>query len=153
MDNKIRLIKHDRQLVTALDPKRFEFNPKGRLPWLQRWLFKLLGKLGANSLNESVTYTKVEIDTSRILDALLENQRDVMMLYNKSARYVVMGPKDFARFCGDPEYRDPLYFNFSAPIGMNGKRSILGLEVVIVPWIEGFFVLPDLAEERMVRAG
>lgn len=152
MDNKIRLIKTEQQTVAAINPDRFEFNPRGRFPWLQRWLFKLLAKLGANSLEKSVTYKTVEIDTTRILEALFENQRNVMELYNKRARYVVIGRKDFTRFCSDPEYRDPLYFNFSAPIGINNQRTILGLEVVVVPWIDGFFVLPDLNEERMVRA-
>lgn len=153
MDNQIRLIKHEHQLATAIDPNRFELNQRGRWPWLQKLLFKLLRKLGANSLNTSVSYKTVEIDTKSILNALMENQRDVMTLYNKRARYIVMGPRDYARFTNDPECRDLLYFGFSVPIGMGNRRTIMGMEVVIVPWIEGFFVMPDLQDERMVRAG
>jgi hypothetical protein len=51
-----------------------------------------------------------------------------------------------------PEIREALYFTFSSPIGINGKRTILGLEVVALPWIEGFFVLPDLQDEKWIRA-
>lgn len=153
MNNKIRLIRHEQQAVTAISPNKYEFNSCGRLPWLQKLLFKLLSKLGANSLDRSVAYKTTEIDTSSILTALMESQRDVTMLYNKRARYVIMGPRDFARFSNEPEIRDMLRFHFTSQIGYNNTRAILGMEVVIVPWIDGFFVLPDLEDVRAVAAG
>lgn len=150
MDNKIRLITYERQTATLIDPDRFEFNPRGRLLWLQRLIFQVLRWLRANSLQTSVSYETVEIDTSNILNALMENQRDVEMLYNRRARYVVMGPRDLARLCDQPEIRELMRFNFTSLIGINSRRTVLGLEVVVVPWVEGFFVLPDLEQERVV---
>lgn len=150
MSNRINLISRERHATAILNPNRFEFNPEGRMPWLQRFLFKLLRWLKADSYDTSVTYTTVKIDPPNILDALMRNRVDVERLYNKRARYVVMGASDFQRFSTAPEINDMLRFNFMAPFGMNGQRTILGLDVVIVPWIEGFFVMPDLEGEQSI---
>lgn len=153
MSTRIHLIRQERHEAAILNPNRFEFNSKGRLPWLQKLLFKVLRWLKADSYDTTVEYTTVEIDQTSIIDALMRNRIDLERLYNKRARYVVMGPDDFRRFCTAPEINNMMMVNFTAPVGMNGKRTILGLEVVIVPWIDGFFVLPDLNEERSLAIG
>jgi hypothetical protein len=148
--NKIHLLRQERHETAILNSNRFEFNSKGRLLWLQKLLFKVLRWLKADSYDTAIEYTTVEIDPSNIIDALMRNRVDVERLYNKRARYVVMGPRDFQRFSSAPEINSMLMFSFSTPIGMNGKQTILGLEVVIVPWIDGFFVLPDLESEHKI---
>lgn len=153
MSNRINLIRQEPRETAVLNPNRFEFNPRGRMPWLQKLLFKALRWLKADSYDTHIEYKTVEIDPPSIIDALMLNRVDVERLYNRRAKYVVMGPSDFHRFCTAPEIKDMLAFSFTVPIGMNGERTILGLEVVIVPWIEGFFVLPDLNEERMIALG
>ena len=152
MSNKIRLIKHEQQLATGLDPDRYEFNPRGRLPWLQRLLFK--GTCETPSQRAQYNHQLRNRRDRHLANPQRPdgNQRDVANLYNKRARYVVMGTRDLARLMETPEIREALYFTFSSPIGINGKRTILGLEVVALPWIEGFFVLPDLQDEKWIRA-
>lgn len=123
------------------------------MPWLQRLLFKVLRWLKANSYNTTVTYQTIEIDTQDIFTALMKNRYDVEALYNKRARYVIMGPNDFMRFTKGAEAHDMMRIHFSAALGTKMKPNILGLEVVIVPWIDGFFVLPDLEQERAISLG
>lgn len=149
MNNKVHLIRRERHETAFLNPNRFELNPKGRAPWLQKLLFKVLRWLKADSYDTAIEYTTVQIDPSSIIDALMRNRVDVERLYNKRARYVVMGPGEFHRFCTGPETNSVMRLN----IGIHGKRTMLGLEVVIVPWIEGFFVLPDLDAIESIAIG
>lgn len=144
-NTKVRLIQYERSVNSIWVPDRYEFNPKGRLPWLQKLLFKVLRKLKADSFDTAVTYKTVEVDTDKILSALMENQRDIELLYHKRAKYVVMGPSDFSRFSGELEAHQFMRFNFNARIGLGRAITPMGLECVVVPWVEGFFVLPDLA--------
>lgn len=143
--NKVRLISQQRQEAAIWVPNRYEFNAKGRLLWLQRLLFWTLNKLKAYSYDTKVTYTTTEIDTSKILDALMQNQCNAEMLYHKRAKYVVMGPSEFSRFSGEMRDHAPfMQFNFDARVGFGRSMTTLGLECVVVPWIEGFFVMPEL---------
>jgi hypothetical protein len=93
-----------------------------------------------------VTYKTTEIDTSKILEALMKNTRDVQMLYYKRAKYVVMGIEAFAQMSNEPHVHEMMRFNFNTRIGINRQFTALGLEVIVVPWIEGFFVLPELTK-------
>lgn len=114
---------------------------------MQKLLFAILRRLGANSFVQSVTYTTTEIDTGKILDAVMRNQADAERLYFKRAKYVVMGPREFAQFSstsGKDLYPQFMQFSFDARLGYGQTVTVFGLECVVVPWIEGFFVMPDL---------
>jgi hypothetical protein len=150
---EIKLIRYEQQTAVAINPDRYQLNRSGRLPWLQRALFWILRKLKANALETSITYKTIEIDTTKIIDALMRNRVDVERLYNKRAKYVVMGPEAFREFNNAAEVRYFMAFNFNTQIGMNRQITIMGMECIIVPRIEGFFVLPDLNEERSLALG
>jgi hypothetical protein len=112
-------------------------------------LFKILRKLKADSFDRQVTYKHTVVDTDDILAALVKNQREVMMLYNKRAKYVVMGPRQLSKLAiQSPELMQMTRFRFNTQIGLNRQILPMGLEVVIVPWIDGFFVMPELNDER-----
>lgn len=143
--NNVRLVRQHRDVQSVWVPDRYEFNARGKWPWLQRRLFKILGKLKAYSYDQRVTYSTTEIDTTKILDAIMRNQHDVAMLMRGRAKYVVMGIDEFAEVSNDPAVRDFMRFNFNANVSDGYyHQTMLGLECVVVPWIKGFFVLPDL---------
>jgi|ERR1051326_457519 hypothetical protein len=148
--NHVRLIRHIEQSATVLAPGRYEFNENGRLPWLQKLLFAILRRLRADSYDTKVNYTTVEVDTGKILDAVMQNACDAESLYFQRAKYIVMGPSDFARFTSEgPKsglYADFMQFSFDARLGYGRTVTVFGLECVVVPWIEGFFVMPDLQQ-------
>lgn len=147
MTNSVQLIRHTEQRATKWLPNRYEFNASGRLPRLQKLIFKVLGWLNANARDEKITYSTVEIDTGKILDAVIQNAGDAENLYFKRAKYIVMGPRDFARFASEAPksgYPQFMQFSFDAPLGYGRTVTVFGFECVVVPWIEGFFVMPEL---------
>jgi hypothetical protein len=134
----------------VLSPNRYEFNAKGRWPWLQRWAFWLLDKLSARACDESITYSTVHVDGNDIIQAVMRNRADIERLYNKRAKYLVIGAEDLARLLNEPSIRQMMRFRFPVQIGgFDGRCGILGLEVVVVPWLSGFFVMPDLEKEEV----
>lgn len=142
--NRIRLVRAETDTTSVWVPNRYEFNAKGKWPWLQRQLFKILDRLRAYSYDTQVTYSTVEVDTSKIVEALMQHQSDVHMLMERRAKYLVIGVDAFAELSNDPMIRNYMRFDFQTKIGYNNRYQMLGLECIVVPWIQGFFILPDL---------
>jgi hypothetical protein len=145
-NSQVRIITHEKENLWELNKDRFEFNPKGKFPWLQKRLFKLLRWMKADSFDKVIKYNTRTIDTSKIVEAIRFNKYDIERLYYKKARYVIMGYDAFTAL--DGEMREFLRFEAPIRMGMGNRSEIMGLEIIVVPWIEGFFVLPDLEKER-----
>jgi hypothetical protein len=151
-ESVVRTFQMSRAVEWVAETDKFQFDPKAKAPWLQKVCFWLLKLLGAHAKFAQEHIKRVDIDLNKLVDALMRNRADVEMLYHKRAKYLVVGADKFEDLVTSPEvqasymmFEVPLHFNARA--GYNGRpmpQMFAGLQVVVVPWIDGMFVLPEL---------
>jgi hypothetical protein len=123
---------------------RFGFRKDKGLHWLQRACLWVLRKIGCNAFGEELKVTRQLIKPKGVADALMQ-QKHV-------ADHVFDAPHKIHRVClGPAQYREMMhepwvagYANFLAYAhgGLDGKPMLFGLEVTVVPWMDGVLVLP-----------
>lgn len=89
-------------------------------------------------------YRTVRVEGASLLEKVRLNQHDLRMLWDQDGKYLIVGRK--AAYDLLHECDDFMHFQVDVKLGLNRKTRVLGLEVVVVPWIEGLFVLPDLTK-------
>lgn len=97
--------------------------------------------------DEVPAYDVAELDTSRLMEMVSRNARNIRMLYNQEAKYIVVGYDKFLELVRVKS--ELMYFStdFTAHLnGIDGVR-VMGLKLVVVPWVDGIFVLPDLEKQ------
>lgn len=131
-----------------------EYDPRGRWPWLQRRLLATLGWLGARPPTRAVDrWQEAAINLDDLARAVAESREDLMRVYRKEAEYLVVGRDrmaDLMRAVDPATGMHVLAFptDYTAPVVVAGRRCdgvFQGMKVVFVPWIEGMFLLPELA--------
>ena len=127
----------------------------GRWPRLQRILFAILRRLKAEQFDEYVTYDRVLIDTDKVVDIVRRNRANVMeLLGSDKAKFVVMGSHQFDEAIHSTTssgIHGPTQFAFDAKLDIADRWRMYGLQVIVVPWIDGCFVLPDLKTKAPVQ--
>lgn len=153
MNNTIRLYQIKETITPYVAEDKFRFNPGGKLPWLQKIAFWLLKKLRAQVIENAVAYSRVEIPLDDLVKAIFENQRNVQMLTNKTGAYVIVGHDAFCKLnqSADQWGMRPFSFfipqDFQARVAINNApapQMFAGMKVIVVPWIDGVFILPDV---------
>lgn len=130
-------------------PGKFAFNPAGKLPWLQKILFAILKKLHAEAYEDRIKYSRVAVDTKDIAESICRNARDAELIWNQRAKYVVMGPCAFSQLAREGNSGNQ-FLDFPITVQMGNGRIFrpLGLRIVVVPWIDGVFVMPELENPK-----
>lgn len=142
---EIRLYKGFSTTVAAVyDPPHYAVNPQGRGVWFQRTCCRLLKWLGATAVHESVeavTYTRLHVDDLR---AVLYAQRETIFLATeREARYLLVGRDIMARLLHEDWIG---YHNLGTIDFSHVGIAPLGLQVVLVPWMDGCVAVPELKE-------
>jgi hypothetical protein len=139
-----------RETLWKTDFDQYEYDPKGKWPLIQRACFWVLRKLKAFARFGATEIRRTELDLDKLVEAVMRNRADVMLLYNKQAKYLVVGMDRWYELTGAGD-RNYLTFevphSFHARIGYDNKplpQLFAGLKVIVVPWIDGMFVLPEL---------
>lgn len=153
MDTKLQAIPTFRiERETTWTWKPIEQPVAGKALWLQQILFWILRHLKAQFAVREDTYSRTEIDSRKVIDLLVEHCKNIQSLLgdHPTPKYAVMGNRQF-RECIDSARtgapaKHPFQFHVSFP-GRGGMR-VFGLEVIVVPWIDGCFILPDLDQLR-----
>lgn len=130
----------------------FQYNAKGKYPWLQKLCFKALRWLRASALLQEGEVRRVRLDLDDLVKAIMINQSDVEYIYHKRAKFLIVGHDKFKELAKCEEF-DYHFFdipsNYRANVGYDREPMpylFRGLRVVVVPWIDGMFVLPDLEQ-------
>lgn len=93
---------------------------------------------------ESVTYHAVEIKFDKYIDVIKNHAREIERTTGKRPKFLFMGRREYHEMTGEIMGEYPF---FIGPYPEN-QLQVLGLQVIIVPWIDGLFCLPDLGEMR-----
>jgi hypothetical protein len=134
-------------------PNRYRFQPWGKWRWLQNLSRRLFEKLSTPCMEEQtkVAYSEVVIDTNALLQAVGAHMQDVWNLRcGRRPRYLIMGEEDFLDIMN--QSRGTAVgggLMFAATLNAPGTpQALFGMEIIVVPWIKGWFALPGLEEMR-----
>lgn len=94
---------------------------------------------------ETTQYRFMRISHDKIIDRIFENTRCIRYIYNGECKTVVIGQVTLNEIMDDIDHQPYGSFRFDMNVPMNGRNGmrILGMEVIVVPWIEGLFVMPE----------
>ncbi len=126
------------------EPAKLRFAPRGPKwlrPTIERAIrFVLRWSRAEIERTEKVrTFTVAKGDT--LIDRMHLSQRDMMMLYDRRAAFVFVGPDVLTELTR--EMQSMSFGSLGARVhGPDGIR-VLGTEVVYVPWLEGVLLVPE----------
>jgi len=135
----------ERRLITELH-NSFELRKDKKHVWLQKICFWLLGKLEAYRQEESIAFTRHAIEPKKFLDALFNQRLELDAVYNLRAHTLLIGAQDYEELMCSKEIYQMLSFNASTEVrwGRYGRGEIMGLKIVVIPWMKGTLLVPNL---------
>ena len=136
--------------------------------WFFNKAFNLMVKKGflkqQSIISQSINMNRHTIDMDKLDYEICQNQQAIEMVYNKKADTIIVGADIMRKFMtGDPYKIGMIDFNmgdrvsryagFTRPYQTNyglerhyEHLRFMGLNVICVPWFEGFLLIPR--EER-----
>lgn len=130
---------------------------KGLDRWYHRAFVWLGTKLGIyeKGFERSVSYETVEIDMRGSISKMLEHRHNLEMVSGKRAKYLILGRDQMNKVAMQDMVIQhlgvhqvplmvPVINHRSLPSEPTHRRMMYDLEVIVVPYIDGCFVLPDL---------
>ncbi|MGI9491706.1 MAG: hypothetical protein ACR2QF_04815 [Geminicoccaceae bacterium] len=141
------------------------FTPKDGLNFWRKWLhdfcFYFLRKINARAEKPMhvVTY-RSPIEPSEKLSSHIFNAASRSGIYAGNTRSVLIGPDTFNELMNEAriDRTTAIAMNFEASLAVQDRREIFGLDMHIIPNMEGFVVLPGVihgdgrySEEEMGR--
>lgn len=120
-------------------PNHYEFKPRGRAQFLQRWAWRFLQRRGAlaQAVTEHLEYTRHRIDTRDLMRRLIE-QRRASLEMGFEPEELLIGSEDFAELMGYPQIQHAVSFDTT----YNRGYRIYDLRVRIIPWMRGMLAMP-----------
>lgn len=115
-----------------------------KLPrWAERAARRCLRWLGVYTERQMRYRSFVRPGAQELLERLRLNQRDMMRLYSQRARYVFVGPEMFDDLLRSAHMMSLGMLDGARMGGPNGVTTIMGVEIVMIPWMEGALLVPD----------
>jgi hypothetical protein len=134
-----------------VDREKFAHSPKRQAP---RWLYRLFKKAHAwlgEFVNEPVTSSikTTTVDFSKKFDGILQHINEVQRTTGLRPKFLIVGREAYYELSGEILGKYPFMFPYPPDRQEARPDSLFGLQVVVVPWIDGMFCLPDL--DRLIR--
>ena len=116
----------------------YRFQPKGKLAFVQRWLWKLLHRMGALKFHfdEIVDYKRIYINRDDFSKSLYEAYGRCFP-YRKPTK-VYMGPEEFDKLAKTSIAGHCSMFSFDIPMGY---QTMFNLPVTVVPHMNGVLII------------
>jgi hypothetical protein len=114
--------------------------------WYERLAWWTVKKLGIRFRFTDIKdcFQSIPIDEQRIIDAVDLSAHEIELIHHKEIKYLLIGNKEAHEIF--MEMQDMSYFSF--PLDFQycyGKvHQVRGLTVVVVPWMDGFCLVPEL---------
>jgi hypothetical protein len=128
---------------------RIDVEP-GRWQWRRRLAaacWWILGKLGARLEEETAGWKTVSFSTDKILEKIRLSRNDLARVWHRKADTILISPDLLDDALMDIT-SSPFVFDVQLPIGMGDDYKILGMRVVVCPWIKGWALLPEEVSKR-----
>lgn len=141
MENRIEFVQSKRVSRRYKDKDLYSYRPKGRCPMLQRALFACLRVLKCDgAIYDELSFERQVIQPKSFMEALHRQHREILQRAHDVAGIVVMGPDEFSALGHELNAHQAI--SFKAPYSVDYR--VMGMKIVVVPWINGIFVMPDV---------
>lgn len=144
--DKVAIVSWLPRLMQVWEPIPTRLLLPGRPAWLGRACFWLIKKIGGKFERRlpTIEYTELKLDLKRLADAILDSEDAVYRIWYEGLRYVLVGHQELLDL--QKLEHGLLRLDFAFDFGGKGDRvSVLnGLHVILVPWMKGVVVLPDV---------
>jgi hypothetical protein len=119
--------------------------PHGRFAPLVKWVWKLLKKYKQieDYWEPKSTFTYHQIDTGDFMNRLFKSRETVLEFSQDEPDLLLIGNADYRELMGAVMDSEEHRFGFRAEYAMNtsGRRRMMGLDVVVLPWIKGMVAI------------
>jgi hypothetical protein len=116
--------------------------------WLRRvatkFVWWMLKQLNAEFVKTAERIDILSIDETRLLDEIRLISYEIESIWNKEIKYIVCGREMAYKLWGEKAIRMPWETNIGVHLQHGQSEGIIGLKLVVVPWLEGIALLPDL---------
>ena len=106
--------------------------------WLQRACAWVLEKLGAKYEQSREMVERRRIRPSSVIEQIYLQRREVLETLGCGGETLIIGGNDYGQLMREPSINQ--YLEFRAEYNMG--RQIMGLKVIVVPWMSGMVVIP-----------
>lgn len=121
----------------------FEYNENKKLKFIQKICFYILKKLNCNYINRNEFVDYEQIFVNDVIDIIYEYKDQLQLIFDKKAKYLILGKKQIEKL----KVSQMEYLDFKIPdTYKNEKIYLAGLKVILIPWIDGVIVLPNIIE-------
>lgn len=138
----VQYVATDRKYGIRMIPDHYSFREKSKHHWLQRICLRILDKLGCHHREETIDLRHYNFSKGdAVMEAIHKQCLDYFKEYNTRPECVPMGMSSFHALRGEieKEYGNSLVFE---PSIIDGRPEIRGVQVHIVPWMDGILVVP-----------
>lgn len=114
--------------------------------WYFRALWWFLRKLGAeyqDRIPESWPMQVVEIQQASLFEMIDKSKKAMELLWEKRATTLVLGYDEMDRLLKETP-TEMLHLGMSVAVAKDQVTHAVGLRIVLVPWLSGWALLPDL---------
>ncbi len=129
--------------VSMVWTKAMELTPHGRLAPFVKWVWAKLKKYGyiKDYWEPKSTFQHYRVDPQGFVNKLLMAQEVVQDFNHREPDTLIIGSKTYTELVGALDYT--MRFSFNAEYVKQDQfgRRIMGLKVVVVPWMEGMVAL------------
>lgn len=116
---------------------QFSFNEKGKHLWLQKICFHILKKLKCNAIGEKLKVSYIEFEPNTVLDYIFNQRREILKHVDDTDCEIFCGAEYFRKLRMEDHHHTLMTFRADS-----ASHQIFGMDVTIVPWIEGVVVVP-----------
>jgi len=115
-------------------------------PWLRKLFMKaidFLSDFDNRNETEEECIKRVVLFSRDLTELCFDHYWRVYNLTNREPRILFIGRDQWEKLSGS-FYDQPVSFMFEPDFRTRAGGKVLGMRVIIVPWISGLFCLPDL---------
>lgn len=122
----------------------YSYNANKRARWLQKLCFWVLKKLHCEHYEIQCTINTIEVNFDDIVRQVLNTASAIDIVYHHRPKHLLLGHDKMQELgC---EANSLMHFsfppNYQAPVSPPVKFA--GMEIVLVPWMEGLMLVPEL---------
>jgi hypothetical protein len=119
-------------------------NGFGKFKWLQKVCVAILRRYGTEYANDEIRYKTIAFEPECVITGIQEQVAHALSRHNTSRDgYILVGHSDAHRLFGECASNNVWGYSTSAMYQSGMQRTVLGLRVIVVPWMDGMLYVPE----------
>ncbi len=145
--NRVKFVFYKPLPVSTLMVDAFQYKPEVGYAWLQRIIFKFLTWIKAFAIRKDLDYKEIQFDKKDLLEQLFMQKHIIHKMYYNEKPQFLIGKGEFFELINItrnkyPEFDIPISISLQDEYGKNNAFNAFGVELIVIPWMEGMIILP-----------